>query len=187
MDRPTGSGFELRGDRCVIRPWRLGDEADLVRAADNRKIWRNLLEGFPHPYTRRDAEEWVRLCVAQPGPTEHFAIEVDGVACGGIGLKRVEDAAFARTREVGYWLAERHWGRGIATEALGLFTEHCFDQYVLHRLEATVFAWNPASGRVLEKCGYHREATLRERLWKDGTYVDVDIYARLEVPDDGAA
>jgi len=103
---------------------------------------------------------------------------VDGSACGGIGFYILDDV-YRRTARIGYWLGEPHWGRGIATEALGALTTFAFSRFDFARIEATVFEWNTASGRVLEKAGYTLEARLRMRATKDGRTVDELLYARV--------
>src|SRR5690606_7656580 len=113
--------FQLTG--ALVRPWRWGDEASLVRHANNRKVWRNLLDTFPHPYTEADAREWLERRATPEAPVTNFAIEVDGEAAGGIGLRLGEDVA-RRSAEIGYWLGEAHWGRGIATEAVRALTDY---------------------------------------------------------------
>lgn len=169
----------MKGEGFVVRPWRPGDEAALVRHANSRAVWRNLLGGFPHPYRMEDAIWWVREAQAFRAPMEHFAIEVNGEAAGGVGLKRLDDTVFLRTREMGYWLGEAHWGKGVMTRAVGLFAAYAFDAFNLARLEAGVFAWNPASARVLEKNDFTREAIMRARVYKDNQLVDQWLYARL--------
>lgn len=160
-----------------LRPWRRGDEAALVRHADNRNVWIMLGDRFPSPYTLDDAKEWIEAALSQD-PTVHFAIEVDGEAAGGIGLELQPDI-FKRTAVIGYWLAEKHWGRGIATAALRVLTEHAFASFDLCRLQAYVFEHNPASGRVLEKAGYALEARLRQAATKNGRTFDVLVYAMV--------
>lgn len=169
----------MKGSGYVVRPWRPGDEAALVRHANSRAVWRNMLSGFPHPYRMEDAVWWIRETQSFRAPIEHFAIEIAGEAAGGIGLKRLDDSVFVRTREFGYWLGEAHWGKGLMTRVVGTFTHYAFDAFSLARLEAGVFAWNPASGRVLEKNGFTREATMRARVYKDNHLVDQWLYARL--------
>ena len=168
----------LAGEGILLRPWRDEDADDLVRHANDRRIWRNLTDRFPHPYTREAAEEWLRRNRAHEGPPHHFAIVVGGEACGGAGLEPRADLA-RRTAEVGYWLGAAFWGRGIATAALRLVTAYAFERFDFARLEAGVLAWNPASCRVLEKGGYVREARLRRAAFKDGELVDTFLYARL--------
>jgi ribosomal-protein-alanine N-acetyltransferase len=148
-----------------------------VRHADNRKIWRNLMDRFPHPYTARDADEWV----AHAGPItppQHLAIEVDGAAAGGIGLDLGTDVN-RRAAEIGYWLGERFWGLGIVTEALRAMTDYAFDTFDVCRLQASVFEWNAASMRVLEKAGYTLESIGRRAVTKDGHTIDRFVYVRL--------
>jgi len=175
----------LRLAHSTIRPWRGGDAASLVRHADDREVWRNLRDRFPHPYTPADAETWLAWVAQQELPT-HWAIEVEGEAGGGIGFTIGEDV-HARVAEIGYWLGRRFWGRGIATEALRAVTEHAFAAHDLLRVEAHCFAWNAASLRVLEKAGYVREACLRQAVVKDGEVTDLIIHAVLRPERPAAA
>jgi RimJ/RimL family protein N-acetyltransferase len=167
----------LKLSRCTVRPWAESDAKALIRHADDREVWRNVRDRFPHPYTAADAENWLTFATRQDPPM-HFAIEVDGEAAGGIGFTIGEDV-HARTAEIGYWLGRAVWGRGIATEALSAVTAHAFAAHPLDRLQACVFAWNPASVRVLEKAGYVREALLRRAVTKDGETTDMLIYGIL--------
>ena len=167
--------MELDLGVCTVRSWRAGDAASLARHANNRKIWRNLRDRFPHPYTPADAEAFLRSVIGTT-PETNFAITVDGVAVGGIGLTLAEDI-HRRTAELGYWLGEEYWGRGIASAAVRAITDYAFTHHDLVRIWAGVFEWNPASMRVLEKAGYTREATLRKSAFKDGEIVDEVIFA----------
>ncbi len=167
--------LELALSRCTLRPWRRGDEASLVRHANNRNVWRNLRDRFPHPYTAADADAWIARASAQT-PATSAAIVVDEAAVGGVGLELGVDV-FRRSAEIGYWLGEPFWGRGIATEVLGAFTEYAFAHFDLCRLEAAVFEWNPASMRVLEKAGYTLEGRARLAVTKDGRTGDRLLYA----------
>jgi [ribosomal protein S5]-alanine N-acetyltransferase len=167
--------MELKLGRCTLRPWRAGDEPSLVRYADNRNVSRNLKDRFPSPYTTADAEDWVTLASAQTPPTS-LAIVVDGAAVGGIGIELGTDI-FRRSAEIGYWLGEPFWGRGIATEALRAMTEYAFERFDICRLEAGVFEWNPASARVLEKNGYVLEGRARLGVLKNGRLGDRLLYA----------
>jgi len=168
--------MELKLARCTLRPWRVGDETSLVRNANNRRVWHNLSR-LPHPYTRQDADAWIARASTHV-PVVDFAIVVDGGAVGGIGVELGRDV-FLRSAEVGYWLGEPYWGRGIATEALRAVTEYAFATFDLCRLQAGVFEWNPASMRVLEKCGFAREGVLRRAAIKDGQLIDLVLYARV--------
>jgi ribosomal-protein-alanine N-acetyltransferase len=166
---------ELKLSRCVLRPWRVGDEASLVRYANNRNVSRNLRDRFPYPYTAADADEWIKLAAAQTRPTS-FAIVVEGEAVGGAGIELGDDI-FRRSAEIGYWLGEPFWGRGIATEVLRAMTEYAFAHFDICRLHAGVFDWNPASARVLEKAGYTLEGRARLGVIKDGRLGDRLLYA----------
>jgi len=162
---------------CVLRPWRATDRDDLIREADNRRVWRNMTHTFPHPYTGRDADLWLAIG-ADPGASIQLAIDVDGHAVGGIGAIAGE-GIFAGTAQFGYWLGEAHWGRGIATAAARALAERIGREALFARLEAQVFEWNPASMRVLEKAGFERQAVLRCAATKDGWRIDTVLYARV--------
>ncbi|MBI3003618.1 MAG: GNAT family N-acetyltransferase [candidate division NC10 bacterium] len=178
--------MELVLTRCTIRSWRPEDTAALVRYANNRGVWRNLRDRFPHPYTVRDAETWIRHASGAV-PETHFAIVVGEEAVGAIGLELQTDV-FRRSAEIGFWLAEPFWGRGITTEAVRAMTDFAFATFDLCRVFAGVFEWNPASMRVLEKAGYTREGRLRKSVTKDGQTMDQMLYAvvREEAPLGGA-
>jgi RimJ/RimL family protein N-acetyltransferase len=165
--------FQLTG--ALVRPWRWGDDASLVRHANNRRIWRNLRDVFPHPYTEADAHAWLGRATVE-APVLNFALEVEGEAAGGIGL-RLGEGNESRSAEMGYWLGEAFWGRGIATEAVRAMTAYGFEEFGLVRIFAGVFEWNPASMRVLEKAGYELEGRLRKAVTKDGETIDQLVYA----------
>lgn len=167
--------MELALERSTIRSWRAADVPALVRYANNRKIWLNLRDRFPHPYTKADGQSFVRQA-RRMDPETFFAVAVDGVAVGAIGYVLQHDVERV-SAEVGYWLAEDFWGRGIATEALRALTAHAIAAHGLTRLFAVPFASNTASCRVLEKAGYVREATLRRSAVKDGVVIDQQQYA----------
>ena len=173
--------FPLEAGPCLIRPWRSGDKAALVKHADNRRIWLNLRDIFPYPYTAKDADVWLAH-VAEQDPVTSLAIEAGGEAVGGIGLLLGGDV-HRLSAEIGYWLGEGVWGRGIATAALRAFTPWAFATFGLERIWAGVFSTNPASMRVLEKAGYVREAVLRSAVVKDGALLDQVIYATLRLSD----
>ena len=162
---------------CFVRRWSAADQPSLVRFANNREVWRNLTHRFPHPYTAADADFWLSKLADNPAAT-NWAIEVDGLAVGGIGMEPGE-GVFARNARFGYWLGEPYWGRGIATAAVRGTVDFFFGQSAVQRLEAPVFEWNPASMRVLEKCGFIREGVLRRSIEKDGQIIDAVLYARL--------
>lgn len=161
--------------KCVIREWTRADKESLIRFANNRNVWRNLTHMFPHPYTEAHAEEWFCSLERRPEPT-HWAIEVEGHAVGGIGVT-LREGIYAKSALFGYWLGEPFWGRGIMTEAVNAVSRHILAHFGLVRLESPVFAWNPASMRVLEKCGFVREAVLRSSVMKDGQIIDQVVYA----------
>lgn len=168
---------ELKSRAFILRPWQPGDAESLVRHANNRNVSRNLRDRFPYPYTLADAQWWIQH-VNSGGSDVSFAIVVDGQAAGGIGII-LKDDIYRRSAEIGYWLGEEFWGRGIVTEAVRLMTDYAFANYDLCRLYAGVFESNVGSCRVLEKAGYHFEARLRQAITKEGQTFDELIYAML--------
>jgi ribosomal-protein-alanine N-acetyltransferase len=171
---------QLSLNTCEVRSWRTTDVEALVRHANNRNIWINLRDAFPHPYTKRDARDYIRS-VRQRCPETMFAIAVDDEAVGSIGFVLRGDVERV-SAEIGYWLAEPFWGRGIATEALVALTKHAIDTHALTRVYALPYAWNAASCRVLEKAGYVLEARLRRSAIKDGRITDQFQYAFIVEP-----
>lgn len=160
---------------CLLRPWRAGDEASLILHANSRDVWLNLRDQFPHPYTREDAQAWVKFASNAAQPTS-LAIEVDSEAVGGVGLKLHDDVERV-SAEIGYWLGERFWNRGIMTAAVRAVTAYGFEHFSLTRVYALPFVTNVASHRVLEKAGYVREGLLRRSAIKDGVVLDQVLFA----------
>ena len=181
MTSGRSQAIEIAIGEWKLRSWRPGDEAALVKYANNRNISINLRDRFPHPYAMDDAIAWVQS-VKDQRPVTNFAIATaidndnDDEAIGSIGLTLQEDV-HRRSGEIGYWLAEPFWGRGIATRAVQALTEYAFTNFDLVRLYANVFEWNPASGRVLEKAGFTLEGRLRKNITKDGNTIDQFLYA----------
>lgn len=167
----------LTGQRCKIRLWQASDADALVRHANNINVAKQLRDRFPHPYMRAHAVAFLRHAAEGEAQT-NLAIEVEGEAAGGIGFVRGSDVE-RFSAEIGYWLGERCWGRGIVTEALTLVTLYAFRSCNLLRLFALPFADNVASARVLQKAGYVREGTLRCSSVKYGVRRDQHIYARI--------
>lgn len=143
--------------------------------ANNPKIAMNLRDLFPQPYTANDADEWIVRASQRPH-TVHFAIAVNDKVVGGIGLLPGSDVNRI-SAEIGYWLGEAWWGRGIATDAVRGLTQHAFATLKLNRLFATPFAPNIASCRVLEKAGYRCEARMIGCAIKNGQILDQFLYA----------
>ncbi len=171
------SSLTLAGRLCRLRPYRPGDEEAICAVADDFIVARWMTGAFPHPYTRADAKLWLE--VARGKPDRHFAIKVDGILAGGIGFdpyggERSGAASF------GYWLGQKYWGRGIATEAARMLSDHALESGGLRRLEASVFAENHASARVLEKCGFSLEGVRRAHyLDRSGNVCDALLFGRL--------
>jgi ribosomal-protein-alanine N-acetyltransferase len=160
---------------CTVRSFRTNDAESLAHHANDRAIWINLRDRFPHPYTLADAHAWIAHTTSAADSTS-FAIDVAGSVVGGIGLRMNDDVERVGA-EIGYWVGREYWGRGIATDAVRAVTEHAFATHELTRVYALPFADNAASIRVLEKTGYLREGLLRRSAIKDGVVRDQLLYA----------
>jgi [ribosomal protein S5]-alanine N-acetyltransferase len=161
-----------------LRPWKEEDETSLVRHANNPAVARNLRDGFPHPYSLKDARQWLEMICANHSDMV-LAIEIDGEAAGGIGLHALKDV-YRFNAELGYWLSEKYWGRGIISDAVGLVVAHAFNRTRWLRIFATIFEHNLASMRVLEKNGFVREAIHRKAVVKEGKVLDEHLYSLLK-------
>jgi [ribosomal protein S5]-alanine N-acetyltransferase len=165
---------------CIVRDWAAGDLHSLVRHANNRNIWMNLRDRFPHPYTEATGRDFLAH-IAKQHPSTVWAIEVDGEAAGGIGIVPLTDVERV-SAEVGYWLGEAFWGRGIVTEALVAVTKEAFRLFDLQRIFALPFADNAASIRVLEKAGYVLEGRMPTSAIKEGVLRDQLMYGTYKGP-----
>jgi len=170
--------MEITCASCVLRPLVPADAPSLARHANDRDVWRNLRDRFPHPYTLRDAESYIGA-VAGRAPQTGFGIAVEGEAAGTIGLVPGDDIERC-SAEVGYWLGRSFRGRGIVTDALRAVTAYAFDELRLHRVFAVPFVHNEASRRVLEKAGYVLEGRMRRSAVKDGMVLDQWLFATYD-------
>lgn len=164
---------------CKIRKWKLSDAKDLAMALSNRKIQDNLRDGMPYPYTEQDGIDYISSMIsADENETFAFAITVDDKAVGSIGVFR-QDNIHRQTAELGYYIAEKYWGKGLMTEAVTQMCEYVFEKSDIIRIYAEPFAYNAASCRVLEKVGFQYEGTLRSNAVKNGKVIDMKMYSLL--------
>lgn len=177
QDRFSFSGVRLAGEGFVLRAWRADDLDALLRHADDAAVARGLSDRFPHPYTRQDGERFLAGDVVDLRDPV-FAIEVEGEACGGIGA-RIGAGERAHVAELGYWLGQRHWGRGLMTRVVACYAPWLLSMPSLQRVQATVLAGNPASARVLLRNGFSEEGLLRAAVRKPGGLHDLRLFARL--------
>ena len=171
--------MELISGNIRLRPLRYEDKERLAKLADNKKIWKNLRDMFPHPYAMADAEKFIDSIKLQEILVT-FAIEFEHEFVGVIGIIQQPDV-YRKGAEIGYWIGEPYWNKGISSRALLLATEYGFEELNLERLYAGVFAFNEPSKRVLEKCGYKLEGISRNAVFKNGKLVDEFRYAKLKM------
>lgn len=163
--------------KCVLRAWRRDDAQDLAIALSNKKVLDNLRDGLPFPYTADDAGEYISAMMnADNEKIYAFAITVNDKVIGSIGVFRQENI-HARTAEMGYYIAEPYWGRGIGTSAVGQVCDRIFRTTDIIRIFAEPFSYNAASCRILEKSGFVLEGILRKNAIKNGKVIDMKMYA----------
>jgi ribosomal-protein-alanine N-acetyltransferase len=160
----------------VLREYSESDLERLVNLANNQNVSRYLVSTFPYPYTRDDAEWWIGTGSKQNGAVTRV-IEYQGLFVGSVGISP-QSGWRDHLGEIGYWVAEEYWGKGIATAALRQMTDYGFANRQFRKLYAPVLGPNVASMSVLEKCGYQREAILRDEVQKGGVYFDIHHFAR---------
>ncbi len=170
--------IRLDTGETTVRAWQDADAPELAVQADDRRIWRNMRDAFPHPYGLQDARDFIAMARAKESST-FFAVLHSGRIAGGIGYTLHSDVERIGA-EIGYWIGVEFWGRGVGTAALRLATGQAFDAHQeLRRIYAVPYAGNAASARILEKVGYLLEGTLRQSVIKDGQVLDQWMYAIL--------
>ena len=159
----------------LLREWRLSDKISLAENANNINIWNNVRDYFPYPYTEEEADKFLKMVTDKPNPKTDFAIEVGGQAVGGVGIVPQTDV-HAITAEIGYWLGENYWNRGIMTNAVKEMVEYTFKKFPITKIFAPVFEFNTASMRVLDKAGFYKEAVLKKAAKKNDKTIDLYYY-----------
>ena len=164
-------------NHVFLRPWKAEDAAALATICNNQKIWMNVRDRFPHPYTVKDAVEWIVFTLTQK-PLQNFAIIYKGVVAGSIGVTPKEDI-YRKTIEIGYFVGEAFWGKGIATEAVKHLIQHIVQQFDVVRIYAEVFEQNKASMQVLEKNGFYLESIRKKSVVKNNVIMDDYLWVKL--------
>ena len=164
---------------CKIREWKLEDAAGLAEMLNNKNILNNLRDGLPYPYTKSDAQEYITsMLSADKTKTFAFAITADDKVVGSIGVFRCDNIHF-RTAEMGYYIGEPYWGKGLGTSAVKQACSYVFEHTNIIRIFAEPFAYNVASCRVLEKAGFQFEGLLRNNAFKNEKVVDMKMYSLI--------
>ncbi len=166
--------MKITTPHVILRDWSYDDTESLVRHADNPRIAAMMRDAFPYPYTQKDAQRFITMATG-PAPDLFLAIDINGEAVGGVGIHLLDDVKH-RTAEIGYWISESLWGKGIMSEAIGLLVPEAFKQYAIVPAPGRIFSNNPASMRVMEKCGFSREAVHRNAIIKNGIILDEVMY-----------
>jgi len=165
-----------------LHKWEIEYASDLTAAVNNKKVLDNLRDGIPYPYTEKDAKEFIVATLAAEKDSQYaFAVTYDGRVIGSIGVFRRE-GVHRLTAELGYYIAEAYWGKGIMTEAVRQMWAYVFENTDIIRIFAEPYAYNKASCRVLEKAGFQFEGLLRQNVLKNGQPLDMKLYAILKPP-----
>ncbi|MBN2110028.1 MAG: GNAT family N-acetyltransferase [Methanosarcinaceae archaeon] len=168
----------IETDEFTLRPWKDEDAERLAIIANNKKVSNCLRDGFPYPYSIDDAKGFIYLARQSEVNFVGFAIDIDGVLVGSVGTYPKDDV-HRKNMEIGYFLAEEYWGRGIMTNVVKCMIQYIFENFGIVRIYAEPFASNTASRRVLEKAGFRQEGVLKNSIIKDGVVQDSCIYAIL--------
>lgn len=166
----------MNGD-VQIRPWRPEDAGVLASICNNKKIWLNVRDRFPHPYTVSNAVEWIAF-TQQQRPRQNWAITYHQKIAGSIGVVPKDDV-YRKSIEIGYFVAEEYWGQGIASAAVAQLINHIKDQFDVTRVYAEVFEHNTASMKVLEKNGFHLEGIREKAVVKNNVVMDDHLWVRF--------
>ena len=170
--------IKMSKESIKIRKWDLSDAPQLATFANNKNIAANLRDAFPYPYTLKDANNYIQAAIKDDPSARLFAIDLDGLAIGSIGAI-FKDDVYRMNVEIGYWLAEEFWGKGIATASISLIVRYIFDNFDTIRIYAEAFSDNIASHRSLEKAGFRKEGVFKKNIVKNGIIKDSVLYALL--------
>jgi len=163
--------------KIELSSWNQDDIFFLTQYANNPNVWNTLRDSFPHPYTQKNAEEWIALNIYS-NPVTNFSIRVDGIVTGAAGFILKSDV-YRKNAEIGYWLGEPYWRKGIATEAIHQLVTFIFSNFDIVRIYAEVFSNNPASMKALQKNRFHEEAIHRNAITKNNLLLDAHIWVKF--------
>ena len=163
--------------KVILREWKRSDADALAAIANNKKIWDNVRDRLPFPYTKKDAKEWLELVKKQKIVTT-FCVEVDGELAGSIGVT-LRDDVYRKTAEIGYFIGEEYWGKGVATEAIKQMVNYVHKKFDIVRIFAEVFEFNKASMKALEKNGFYLESIRKKAAFKNNIILNDYVWVKL--------
>lgn len=169
--------FVFKGEKCIIRPLNFSDAESLAFLANNKKIWDNVSDDFPHPYTLEHALEFIKA-VSKIWPPLHFTIEFEQKAIGVISIEQRKGMHKVKA-EIGYWIGEEYWGKGISTDAIKLILYYGFNYLQLSKIEARTFAFNKASEKALLKAGFKKICIFEQDALKNNQLIDLNYFVFL--------
>lgn len=169
--------MQIIDNDIVLRPYTLADAPALPIIANNQEISKNLRDAFPYPYGLEDAHRFIKMCMEKEVQSI-FAIIYQGDLAGSIGL-HPQDDVYRLTAELGYFIAEKYWNKGIASKSVAMITKFGFESLHLTRIYAGIFETNKASMRILEKNGFKLECIKRKAILKNQQVLDEYLYAKI--------
>lgn len=169
--------LRLTAGDISLRPLQMSDAKTLALLANDKRIWDNLRDYFPHPYGLPDARSFIKM-KNQEDPTHTFSVCYHEEFAGIAGLNTQQDV-YRKSKEIGYWLGAPFWGKGIATQAVKLLCAYAFENLDCNRIHTGVFSNNPASMKVLENAGFTKEGVFKDAVWKNNDFWDEHRYAML--------
>jgi [ribosomal protein S5]-alanine N-acetyltransferase len=170
--------MEIISEGIILKPWTIGDAPQLALIADNKKIADNLRDGLPQPYSIKDAKNWLNIVLPENNPPRFFAVKIENEIVGSLGITTKTDI-YRKNIEIGYFISEKHWGKGIASRAIKAATSYAFSEFDIVRVYAETFSDNTGSRRALEKAGFRLEAYLKRNIIKNDVIKDSCIYSIL--------
>lgn len=171
--------MEIFFEGIILKPWSKSDAIQLAKIANNKKIADNVRDVLPFPYSLKDARKWLNIILPENNPPKFFAIVIDKQLVGSIGIISKTDI-YRKNLEIGFFLSENFWGKGIITRAIKAATSYAFREFDIVRIYAETFSDNIGSQRALEKAGFRLEATLKRSIIKNGIIKDSCIYSVLK-------
>jgi RimJ/RimL family protein N-acetyltransferase len=171
----------LNSEKIILRRLNDSDRSSLAQLANNKKIWDNLRDMMPYPYSEDNASFFINM-TKEEDPQMTFAIEYNNQLCGVIGLVPLQDV-YKRTVEIGYWIGEPFWNKGIATEAVRLVSNYAFEELGFIRIHTGIFEYNTSSMKVLEKCGYKKDGVFEKAVLKNGNIYDEHRFSKINDND----
>jgi RimJ/RimL family protein N-acetyltransferase len=173
--------LEFEGEKIRIRKLKLSDADDVFRNINNKAVVRWMSVTVPYPYLQKDAIKFIRKSQRGINSKKYYnfgiVLKRTGKVIGGIGLEKID--LKNKRAEIGFWIAQKHWGKGLVKEAIEIVSKFGFKQLGFHKIYSVVFEENIASQKVLEKFGFKVEGKLVEEFYRYEKWQNIILYGLL--------